>query len=278
MPMLKRVSILLVIFILLTTGVQAYYDPYIGRFTQRDPIGDGVNWYAYVANNPLAFVDPTGLKLNFINSETGKMDTISEVSEIASFEVYNLEPQDQTLFYGLFGVPGATGGDGKSFSELHATRGIVNRLIEGPEDFILGWDDLGADVMGQYDSHNRVYVNLNSENGYATVLKDLLQETDPEKNFKNLRLTLAHELQHVYDDFVGLPDTLPKPPSDLAPNLTGLWQEEYRAYRRGLSAAHELGPGYYSAFGNVLAAQRGPKHPQSIRHLRGLATANVKSH
>ncbi len=39
-----------------------YYDPYIGRFTQRDPIGDGVNWYAYVANNPLKFVDPTGLR------------------------------------------------------------------------------------------------------------------------------------------------------------------------------------------------------------------------
>ena len=40
-----------------------YYDPYIGRFTQRDPIGDGVNWYAYVANNPLRFVVPTGLGL-----------------------------------------------------------------------------------------------------------------------------------------------------------------------------------------------------------------------
>ena len=40
-----------------------YYDPYIGRFTQRDPIADGVNWYAYVANNPLRFVDPTGLGL-----------------------------------------------------------------------------------------------------------------------------------------------------------------------------------------------------------------------
>ena len=39
-----------------------YYDPYIGRFTQQDPIGDGVNWYAYVANNPLRFVDPTGLR------------------------------------------------------------------------------------------------------------------------------------------------------------------------------------------------------------------------
>ena len=39
-----------------------YYDPYIGRFTQRDPIGDGVNWYAYTYNNPLKFIDPTGLQ------------------------------------------------------------------------------------------------------------------------------------------------------------------------------------------------------------------------
>jgi RHS repeat-associated protein len=37
-----------------------YYDPYIGRFTQRDPAGDGVNWYAYTANNPLKYTDPTG--------------------------------------------------------------------------------------------------------------------------------------------------------------------------------------------------------------------------
>ena len=39
-----------------------YYDPYIGRFTQRDPIGDGINWYAYAFNNPLSFIDPLGLR------------------------------------------------------------------------------------------------------------------------------------------------------------------------------------------------------------------------
>ena len=38
-----------------------YYDPYIGRFTQRDPIADGVNWYAYTDNNPLARVDRNGM-------------------------------------------------------------------------------------------------------------------------------------------------------------------------------------------------------------------------
>ena len=40
-----------------------YYDPYIGRFISRDPAGDGINWYTYCRNNPLALVDPTGLEV-----------------------------------------------------------------------------------------------------------------------------------------------------------------------------------------------------------------------
>ena len=39
-----------------------YYNPSIGRFISEDPIGfrGGINFYAYVRNNPTLFKDPTG--------------------------------------------------------------------------------------------------------------------------------------------------------------------------------------------------------------------------
>ena len=38
-----------------------FYWPQIGRFIQQDPIGSGMNWYAYVGSNPVVYIDPEGL-------------------------------------------------------------------------------------------------------------------------------------------------------------------------------------------------------------------------
>lgn len=38
-----------------------FYDPETGRFITQDPIKDGNNWYIYCYNNPMNFIDPTGL-------------------------------------------------------------------------------------------------------------------------------------------------------------------------------------------------------------------------
>jgi RHS repeat-associated protein len=44
---------------------QRYYDPQLGQYLTPDPLGtpDGPNPYAYVAFNPLGFIDPDGLIL-----------------------------------------------------------------------------------------------------------------------------------------------------------------------------------------------------------------------
>ncbi|MDD5035616.1 MAG: DNA/RNA non-specific endonuclease [Methylococcaceae bacterium] len=47
-----------------------YYDPGIGRFISRDPIGlaGGINRYAYVGSNPINFNDPEGLLVNQVSN------------------------------------------------------------------------------------------------------------------------------------------------------------------------------------------------------------------
>ena len=48
-----------------------YYNPYIGRFLQTDPIGygDGMNWYNYCGNNSVNRADPSGLWFRFLDPE-----------------------------------------------------------------------------------------------------------------------------------------------------------------------------------------------------------------
>jgi RHS repeat-associated protein len=58
-----------------------HYDPAIGQFLQRDPIGfaaGDLNLYAYVGNDPYNFTDPSGLSAvagDYANSGTGTAAT-----------------------------------------------------------------------------------------------------------------------------------------------------------------------------------------------------------
>jgi RHS repeat-associated protein len=45
---------------LMLLGVR-YYNASIGRFVSLDPARDGINYYAYVNNNPVSHIDPEGL-------------------------------------------------------------------------------------------------------------------------------------------------------------------------------------------------------------------------
>ena len=68
-----------------------YCDPYIARFNQRDPAGDGGNWYAYARNNPLKFVDPTGLRARGVDAreEAALRRTFGE--EVGNFLINTID-------------------------------------------------------------------------------------------------------------------------------------------------------------------------------------------
>jgi RHS repeat-associated protein len=60
-----------------------WLDPLAGRFVSVDPIREGMNWYAYVANGPLTATDPSGLESfwqGVYNVGAGVLDAAGEVN------------------------------------------------------------------------------------------------------------------------------------------------------------------------------------------------------
>ena len=129
-----------------------YYDPYIGRFTQRDPIGDGVNWYAYTYNNPLKFVDPTGMLPDWVEK------FIKEVQAMFGWaDPNNLFPPDGPIPGGIIVDEGqglSMGeGDPKEIEDA-AEEMLAEEAIDMATDLLTSGSDSVKDELAKL-FHNR---------------------------------------------------------------------------------------------------------------------------
>ncbi|MDA3850453.1 MAG: hypothetical protein PF447_04205, partial [Spirochaetaceae bacterium] len=71
----------------------------------EDPVKVGLNWYLYCSNNPINFVDPTGLKgKNETGPESWEVE-FQEFSQSIESRIKLRNPDEQSMFWDSVDLP-----------------------------------------------------------------------------------------------------------------------------------------------------------------------------
>ncbi|MEK6589678.1 MAG: lipid II-degrading bacteriocin, partial [Nitrospinota bacterium] len=114
-----------------------YYDPMVGRFINKDPIGfrGGINLYSYVGNNPVLFIDPYGLFSTFEAIYHYFLGGGSAVTVNFAEVDIGLQPKDfpgyQTLIYSMYKKDGTLTVDKKTSKDIGGWAGHVTYRLKG---------------------------------------------------------------------------------------------------------------------------------------------------
>jgi len=204
-----------------------YYNPYIGRFLQTDPIGygDGINWYRYCGNNPVNHADPSGLLIQGWNSKNffGFLDLTHEKAKdkltFARFNQYGKYVETIEQFDSLDAWYKWVK-ENPDFGYWRMGKDIQDRIgydLAGSDDVF--WHTQALLALGFNSNTMRlieeasVKIDTSNSDKYNSVTNTV--SWDPTENFVYNRtnerekrnwhtcpslVVLAHELNHAYTD------------------------------------------------------------------------------
>jgi RHS repeat-associated protein len=165
------------------------YDPFTGRFLTRDPLWHGgghSNLYLYVANDPVNFVDPDGLFLQFL-FEAYLVSGMAAVATSPGTPINNIAGK-------VWGAPTSAIG-----LLIGSVGNLVNVFAGG--EVTIDWD---KDSIIFYD--NPFQKAFGTTTTFGNVICYKHKETDVKNKFQG---TTAHENEHVKQSAILGPAYLP---------------------------------------------------------------------
>jgi RHS repeat-associated protein len=161
-----------------------FYDPITGRWLSNDPIGisGGLDQYVFVANNPLAFRDPFGLKIRLLGTPEQQQLLLTTLRQFVRGEL--------NMHEGGYLTRKTCPNDGAyddMISDLINSKHIYDiTLGKRPDGKVV----IGGQFVPSYWDGGTIYLDPKEQPLYAT---GLLSPQEP----GTLGTTLAHELVHA---------------------------------------------------------------------------------
>jgi len=223
----KRFLLTLISLICLANAAQAHYDPKIGGWLARDPMGEGggLSLYGMIGNDPVNHWDLLGLELGVHPSTSPEF---KKHFENAIKRIKENCPEAKKLIEQL---------------EKSKNKHVVNPLLTGPSGTIGDLDDPDS--------------TENAKNGKGSGSTVAWNPRDEEANCPRCpEGNLLHELQHAVDRDSGKLDKSPNP-------KTGVPNSEEEAVRRENELRRKLGLEERKTYGGkpVENPSGSPKNP-----------------
>jgi len=171
------------------------YKPKTGRFTQQDPIGDGLNWYVYCNNNPVSFVDPSGCVIGLPWDEEERNIVLYNLQQLTDHILTAVQDEDGAWIVNI---------EISSDNSLPSGNALIINLIDSEYTvtiYVYDGSSSGTDYdFNDVNAYNGTGVNaavyfnpywtgftwvLNTVSGFSVL------ESIP------IYITLAHELIHA---------------------------------------------------------------------------------